>query len=185
MKHLFVFLLFIVSISLNAQLEVEGVKIPYTYKTDEAVLVVNGAGVREKYFLDLYIGALYLKEKTNEALKIMNADEAMCMKLHIVSGLITSEKMIESTDEGFRRSTGGNTTPLQAKINQFKAAFNEAIKKGDIFDIVYEKAKGSCVYKNGKQIVSIPGLDFKKALFGIWLCNEAAASDLKKKLIGK
>lgn len=185
MRRFFVFILLLSSICLNAQMEVEGVKIPYTYKTDEATLIVNGAGVREKYFLDLYVGALYLKEKSNEALKIMNADEAMCMKLHIVSGLITSEKMVESTDEGFRRSTGGNTAPLQSKINQFKAAFNEAIKKGDIFDIVYEKVKGSCVYKNGKQIVSIPGLDFKKALFGIWLCNDAAASDLKKKLVGK
>lgn len=185
MKHFFVVLFFFAAFAGTAQLEVEGVKIPYTYKTDEATLVVNGAGVREKYFLDLYVGALYLKEKSNEAIKIMNADEAMCMKLHIVSGMITSEKMIESTDEGFRRSTGGNTTSLQNKINQFKAAFSEAIKKGDIFDIVYEKAKGSCVYKNGKQIVSIPGLDFKKALFGIWLCNDAAAADLKKKLVGK
>ncbi|MFO0356756.1 MAG: chalcone isomerase family protein [Sphingobacteriaceae bacterium] len=169
----------------KAQMEVEGVKIPYTFKTDETTLVINGAGVREKYFLDLYVGALYLKAKSNDAAKVIAADEAMCMKLHIVSGMITSEKMTESTDEGFKRSTNNNTAPIQAKINQFKAAFSEKISKGDVFDIVYETAKGSCVYKNNKLIVTIPGMEFKKALFGIWLCNDAAASDLKKKLIGK
>jgi hypothetical protein len=31
----------------------------------------------------------------------------------------------------------------------------------------------------------IPGLDFKKALFGIWLCDNPADKDLKLKLLGK
>lgn len=168
-----------------AQMEVGGVKVPYTFKTDETTLVINGAGVREKYFMDMYVGTLYLKAKSNEASKIMNADEAMAIKLNIVSGLITSEKMTEAVDEGFKKSTNGNTAPYAAKISQFKNVFKEKINKGDIYDIVYETAKGTVIYKNGKQASVIPGLDFKKVLFGIWLCDQPADADLKKKMLGK
>ena len=41
------------------------------------------------------------------------------------------------------------------------------------------------VNKNNKLATTIPGLDFKKALFGIWLCNKPADSTLKDKMLGK
>lgn len=41
------------------------------------------------------------------------------------------------------------------------------------------------VYKNGTKKGSIDGLDFKKALFGIWLCNKPADEDLKEGMLGK
>jgi len=185
MKNILITILLTLSFFTNAQMEVGGIKIPYTFKTDETALIINGAGIREKYFIDLYVGALYLKMKTNDAQKIINADEAMAIKLHIISGMITSEKMTDATDEGFKKSTGGNSAAYLAKINQFKTVFKEKINKGDIYDIVYEPAKGVTIYKNAKLSSTITGLDFKKALFGIWLCNQPADSDLKEKMLGK
>ncbi len=169
----------------KAQLDVSGVNVPLAFKSEESALILNGAGVREKYFMDLYVGALYIKNKSNDAQKIIDADESMCIKLHIVSGMITSEKMTSAVDEGFQKSTKGNTTPLQDKIKQFKTVFSEKINKGDIYDLVYSKTNGTLIYKNGKLSASIPGLDFKKALFGIWLCSEPADEGLKKKMLGK
>lgn len=168
----------------KAQLEVGGIKVPYTLKTDETILVINGAGIREKYFMDMYVGTLYLKAKSSDATKIINAEEAMAIKLNIVSGLINSEKMTAAVDEGFKKSTNNNIAPLLNKINLFKAVFNEKINKGDVFDIVYEPAKGIVIFKNTKKVSVIPGLDFKKALFGIWLCNQPADGDLKNKMLG-
>jgi len=38
----------------------------YTETTiNEVNVVINGAGVREKYFMDMYVAALYLKKKIN------------------------------------------------------------------------------------------------------------------------
>jgi hypothetical protein len=170
---------------LNAQIELGGVKVPYIFKTDETTLLINGAGIREKYFMDMYVGTLYLKAKSADASKIINADEAMCIHLNIVSGMITSEKMIKAVDEGFVNSTNNNTAPLAAKIKQFKDVFNAKINKGDVFDIVYESAKGLVILKNSKPAATITGLDFKKALFGIWLGNKPADEDLKEKMLGK
>ncbi len=185
MKYSLLSVLIILTSLCSGQMDVGGVKVPYTLKTDETTLVINGAGIREKYFMDMYVGALYLKAKSSDAAKIMAADEAMAIKLAIVSGLITSEKMTEAVDEGFKKSTGGNVAPYASKIAQFKAVFKEKINKGDVYDIVYETAKGTVIYKNGKQSGVIAGSDFKKMLFGIWLCDQPADADLKKKMLGK
>lgn len=133
----------------------------------------------------MYIGALYLKSKSKDAGSIIKANEAMSIKLHIVSSLISSDKMITAIDEGFQNSTGGKTAPLDARIKQFKAAFNEKIKVGDVFDIQYDPAKGVTILKNGKQSGLITGQDFKSALFGIWLCDKPADKDLKAKMLGQ
>ena len=92
--------------------------------------------------------------------------------------------MIEAVDEGFKKSTGGNTTPLKDKIEKFKNSFSDEIKKGDVFDIVYTGEKIS-VYKNNTLKSEIEGLDFKKAVFGIWLGNDPADSNLKDGMLGK
>ena len=39
--------------------------------------------------------------------------------------------------------------------------------------------------KNGVKKGTIEGLDFKKALFGIWLGNKPADDDLKDGMLGK
>lgn len=184
MKSLLFAISFLISIVCTAQLSVSGVNVPLVFKTDEQALILNGAGTREKYFMDMYVGALYLKSKTKDASAIQNSDETMCMKLHMVSSLITSEKMTTAVDEGFEKSSGGNISPLQARISQFKSVFAEKINKGDVYDLVYVKGKGTLVYKNSKLASTIPGLDFKMALFGIWLCDKPADAGLKKSLLG-
>lgn len=168
-----------------AQYKISGIEMPYTLKSEQNTLVINGAGVREKYFMDMYVGGLYLKAKKSDAVAIMKADESMAIRLHIVSGLITSEKMTTAVDEGFKNSTGGNTSPLLSKINQFKDVFKEKINKGDVYDLIYEPAKGVSIIKNGKTAAVISGLDFKMALFGIWLCDKPADTGLKKDMLGK
>lgn len=169
----------------SAQTEVGGVNLPNSESFQGQTLNLNGAGVREKLWIDLYAGGLYLSKKSSNASSIISANEAMSIKLHIVSKLITSDKMVEAVNEGFENSTGGNTKPLAAEIQKFKGFFKEEIKKNDIFDIVYVPANGVVVYKNDKELGTIEGMEFKKALFGIWLSNKPADDDLKEAMLGK
>ena len=115
----------------------------------------------------------------------MDADEAMAVKLHIVSKLISSDKMINAVEEGFENSTEGNIAPLESRIKKFIGFFKEEINKGDVFDITYQPGKGVVAYKNGKEKGTVEGMDFKKALFGIWLSNRPADDDLKEGMLGK
>jgi len=49
-----------------AALTVEGVDVPDTYSAMDTELTLNGAGTRSKWFMDLYVGGLYVTEATLE-----------------------------------------------------------------------------------------------------------------------
>ncbi|AWH75297.1 chalcone isomerase [Dokdonia sp. Dokd-P16] len=169
----------------QAQTVVGDATLPNSVTMGGTELILNGAGMREKVVFDLYAGGLYLVSKKSDAAAIINADETMALKLDIVSGMVSSKKMIGAVDDGFDASMNGNTSSLDAKIEQFKGFFSDKIVKTNVFDIAYIKGKGTVVYKNGKELGSIAGLDFKKALFGIWLGNDPADDDLKDAMLGK
>ncbi|WP_417886758.1 chalcone isomerase family protein [Zunongwangia sp.] len=170
--------------SLTAQVEVGGVTFPKNYKSADANLVLNGAGVREKLWIDLYVAGLYLEEKSTDADAIIKSEEPMAIKLQIVSRLITSEKMSNAVEDGFENSTGGDTKPIATQIKTFMEFFKEEIKKGDIFDLVYKPGTGVVALKNNEKKGVIKGKEFKEALFGIWLSDKPAEDDLKEAMLG-
>ncbi len=184
-KTILVLFAAILSATSFAQVTISDVTLPKKVEFNNKTLILNGGGLREKLWIDLYVGGLYLPEKNKDPKRIIAANQPQAIKLVIVSSLISSEKMEEAIEEGFEKSTNGNTKPMRAKIDKFKSFFSkEPIKKNDIFDIVYIPGKGTVVYKNNKIIGVVEGLDFKKALFAIWLGEEPADEDLKEGMLG-
>lgn len=172
--------------SATAQKTVEGVKVEGTLKVGNKDLQLNGAGLREKVFIDLYVVGLYTTTKSSDANKIINADEHMAITLDIVSSLVTQDKMIEAVQDGFENSaTSKERKALKSKIDSFIGMFSSPIVNGNEFELAYIPGTGTVVSKNGKTLGTIEGLDFKKALFGIWLGSDPADKDLKKGLLGK
>jgi len=165
--------------------EIEDIIMPDVMESNEIKLNLNGVGVRSKFFMDLYVGGLYLEKKEQDPQKIIDADEPMAIRLHIISSLISSEKMENATREGFENATNKNIAPIQEQIEQFIAVFKIKIEKMDTYHFIHIPGKGMEIYKNDKLKTLIEGLEFKKALFGIWLCDKPAQKSLKKKMLGK
>ena len=46
-------------------------------------------------------------------------NQPLCMRLHITSSKITSEKLVKATREGFDRSTQGNIIDIAEEIESF------------------------------------------------------------------
>jgi hypothetical protein len=158
--------------------------LPGTIKAGDSDLVLNGSGVRTKMFLDLYVAGLYVPQKTNDVVSLLQSEDKLGIKLQIISKLITSEKMSEATREGFEKSTHGNTAPIQPQIDEMINVFSSEIKIDDVYDMVYEPGVGTSIFKNGTLAKTIPGEDFKKALFGIWIGDNPVQEKLKDKLAG-
>lgn len=174
-----------VGLTAVSQTKIGGVIMPNAVKAGDEYLKINGGGIREKLFMDLYIGVLYLKEKSSDAGKIIGANEPMAIKMRVVSSMVSKENMEEAIRTGFEKSTNNNTTPIKTKIDQLIAVgFKDEIKIGDIIDLIYLPSKGTTLYKNNESLVTIEGFDFKKALFGIWLCDQPADENLKTKMLG-
>jgi hypothetical protein len=164
---------------------VSGVKFPGHILSDKDPLFLNGAGIREKYFMDMYVCGLYLKNRSNDPSTILNADEKMGLRLVIVSSMVSNSVMQKAVREGFEKSTNNNTAPIKKEIETFITAFSDEIKKGDSFELNYVPGTGCVISKNGIEKTRIGGLPFKTALFGIWLGPNPAHEELRNNLLGK
>ena len=184
---LLLFLTFSLSyiLTASAQVTLNGVTLPAKLKQETTELTLNGGGIRTKIFFKLYTAGLYVQAKSKNGNEIAAADKPTALKLTITSGMVDSEKMSEAIREGFGKSMKGNTAPLKTQIDNFVGTFQkEEIKEGDVYELWYFPGTGVKAFKNGKLQTTIAGLDFKKALFGIWLSDDPVDSDLKDGLLG-
>lgn len=162
---------------------VGGVKFPDKLKIGEATTTYNGGGVRKKYFMSLYAAALYIPSKTTNAQTIINQNTESAVRINIVSKMVTRDRFVETVRDGFATSTEGKAT--QAEIDALMALFKEEFKIGDDIILAYRPNIGVEVHMNGKRLGIVKGLDFKKALWGIWLGSKPADSSVKKGLLGQ
>lgn len=185
-QSILLFALLMITLHLFGQKNVGGVQVKDKIESEGTTLLLNGAGVREKYFIDLYVAALYTKEKSKDANKILDGNEPLVMKIEIVSSRITKDNMSEAIRDGFSKATKGNQANYQSKIDEFVNALSQDIKKGNKYEVVYNPTTESLkVFKDGTLKTTIKGKDFKKIVFAIWLGSNPVDSDLKNDLLGK
>ena len=177
-------LFLLISFSTQAQIQIAGIEIPQklTYIENEP-LDVFGIGVRDFLWIDMYVGAVYLNNLQLKPHQIVEVNQPMALRLHILSSLISNKRIIKSILDGFDKSTQGNLEDYKIRIDKMINFFNKEINPGDIIDLVYNASGQTQIYRNMKHLGSIDGLDFKKALFGIWLSESPANEGFKNDLL--
>ena len=63
------------------------------------------------------------------------------------------------------------------------AAFVKPLNPGTSYTLAYEPGVGTTMYRNAEVAVVVEGLEFKKALFGIWLGDKPVQANLKKGML--
>ncbi len=168
--------------SLASARELEDVEMPEMLVVKDTPLVLNGAGVRNVMFLKFYVGGLYLKEAMTDQQAVMEADEPMAIRLHLIDD-VDQKTMKKACLNGFKNATGNNLEPIQDQVDRFLECFSEPIKEGDIFDFRYHPDYGLEVYKFDELQDTMQDVKFKEAMFGIWLCDKPADKGLKKDML--
>ena len=176
-------LIMVIGVSTAAK-TVHGVDLKETIVQNEDSLKLNGAGVRTKYFLKLYVGSLYVTNKSGSGSEIITSQEPMSIKLDIISKMITAEKLKEALKEGFETVEPSKLKRIEKEVEDFNGVFTEEIKLGDIYSFD-AKAGVVVVSKNGKHLITIDNQEFKEALFGIWLGEKAVDKNLKSGMLGE
>ena len=156
---------------------------PDTLTIGETEVVRNGFGTRSKMMLSLYDCGLYLPEQSSDSAAILASDQPMAVRIEITSRFVSQEKMLSALNDGFQRSTGGNTSEIAADIKKFSGCFSDPIKMGDVFVVAYAPGTGVSVYKNNQHKGDAGGLEFKKAVMGIWLGNNPIDAHLKTAML--
>ena len=148
-------------------------------------LVLNGIGLREKLWVDVYVGSLYLAKKTDNVVEILASPHANRIQMDFVYKKVAKKKLLTAWEEGFSKNqTKETVTALQDRINQFYGYFDQDVVAKDQYILDYLPGKGTTVTKNQKVLGVIPGEDFKNALLEIWLGNFPADKGLKKGMLG-
>jgi hypothetical protein len=163
--------------------DMAGVHIDETYSAGSSSLVLNGSGIRSKFFMDLYVASLYLSKTETDTQAIIDSQE-LVIQLDILSSMITSEKMNAAIDEGFNNATNGQTQVLGSAIARFMATFDAPIQIGDRFVFEMKKDSGVSSIKNGIPQGEIQDELFRRALINIWLGDEPAQGSLKDAMLG-
>ena len=157
---------------------------PKSMEYQEVKLMLNGEGNRVRFFMKVYNTSLYLISANSNAEEILNSNEAMAIRLDVTSSMVTTAAMKDALNSGLVKSTGNNIGPITEEINQLIATFNSDVTDSDFFEFIYMPDSGTNVLKNSEYIDTIPGIEFKKAFFGIWLSNDPIQKNLKQAMLG-
>ena len=155
------------------------VTLPDSVKVGAETLVLNGLGLRSKMGAKVYVAGLYLGQRSSDGPAILKADAAKRIVLHFVRE-VGGEKLKDTFLDGFDANAKAT---LNAQVDQFTSAL-ETLKVGEEMAITYGPGTGTVINVKGKDKVTIPGLPFAQAVFGIWLGAKPPSGDLKKGLLG-
>lgn len=186
MKRFMLAVMFCVaSLSVKA-VEMEGVKLPDTALLGFQSLVLNGAGVRSKFFVKVYVAALYLPNKQSSAGFIIEDERAHRIALHLLRE-VSGDKLFRAFYDAIESNHSyEERKAMKPQIEHMKQIFSAVgeVKQGDVITIDYLPSKGVQIGVNGSVLDSIPGKAFDRALLKIWLGKSPAQDDLKKALLG-
>ena len=153
---------------------------------DGTTLQLNGMGLREKLWIDVYVGSLYLKTPSHDPAEVIAQPGPFCVQMDFLYKEVSAEKLVTAWQEGFEKNQSPDTlAKLDTRIKQFNALFSESALKGDRIRIEYTPSQGTRVSKNGTLLGTVEGEDFKRALLAIWLGDAPADKGLKQGMLGK
>ncbi len=147
------------------------------------VLKLNGAGKRTKTFVTVYQSGLYLRSPSRNAKAVLAAEDLMAIRVKITSSFVSRSSLLSSLEDGLKKATGGRPESIAKETKAFVDTLKGEVKKGDVYDFVYVPTKGIYVMKNEKVQGVVPGIAFKKALFGIWLSDSPVDKNLRQAML--
>jgi hypothetical protein len=164
--------------------DIEGVAVPESVTVAGAPLTLNGAGIRTRFFVKVYIGALYLPAKETSVDKIVAAPGAKSVRMHFLYKELEPSKLTDAWTDGFRNNNSeAEYKALEARLGQFNAMFT-TVRRGDAIFVDLLPNGDTQVTIKGEARGSVAGADFQRALLKVWLGDKPADGDLKRAMLG-
>jgi hypothetical protein len=170
--------------------EVAGVKLADKARIDAGgpELVLNGAGVRTRLVVKVYVGGLYLTEKKTAAADAIALGGPKRVSITMLRD-VGAQQFTDALNDGFR----ANNPP--AEVERLKGSLDELTgimtalgeaKKGMVIGLDFVPGTGTRVVVDGApKGKPIGGDGFYPALLRVWLGDKPVDSDLKKGMLGQ
>jgi hypothetical protein len=160
-----------------------GVTLPDKAEVGGQSLVLDGLGLRSKFFIKVYVGGLYLPQKEKSAAKVMSADAPRRMVMHFLYG-VSKEQMCDAWKEGLEQNTPKAPVDVKKAFTTL-CGWMEPIPKGNELALTYTPGKGTEVEVNGKAKGTLEGKPTADAILGTWIGPDPGpGADFKKAVLG-
>jgi len=187
MRKTLLWLLLLLAALPAAAREVANVRLADTVQLGEppVTLQLNGAGVRTKFFVKVYVGALYLQTRSPDARAVLAMPGAKSVHMHFLYDEVSAEKLRDGWTDGFRANqTKADYDQLAPRLADFNKAFT-TVRRGDVIRLDLIPGTGTVLWVREEKRATIPGDDFARALLAVWLGEEPADSGLKQGMLGR
>lgn len=163
--------------------DVAGVQVPDSVTVGGKALLLNGAGLRSKLFIKVYVGALYLEQRSSDPAAIVAADAAWQVAMTFKRD-VDKASVLGAFKDGFENNSKADAPKLVPALARIDAVMKD-LKSGDVLVIAYTPGAGSTITAPGGGTVTIEGKPFADALLRNWLGEKPADGDLKSGMLGK
>ncbi len=182
-KYAFALSLTLAAVAAEAR-TVAGVNLPESVTVNNQTLVLNGASIRKKLFIKVYVGALYLTAKQKDAAGVITPDSPRRMLLHFLYG-VSKDQISEAWEEGLRDNTPNASAEVKANFTKL-VSWMEPIDKGKQLVFTYVPGSGTIVEVNGVAKGTLPGKATADAILATWIGPKPGpGDDFKKEVLGQ
>jgi hypothetical protein len=163
---------------------VADVKMPDKVDANGHSLVLNGAALRKKFVIKVYVGGLYLEQKGKVAAsQLLAADRPYRMSLHFIYD-VSKEQMCDAWQEGLEANSPNASTEVK-KSFQTLCSWMSGVGKGQVLDLTYIPGEGTHVQVAGKDKGTLPGKPTADAILSTWIGPDPGpGEDFKKAVLG-
>ena len=163
---------------------VAGVKVDDTASVNNQNLVLNGAALRKKFVVKVYVGGLYLPAKQTSAATILATDAPRKMVMHFLYS-VSKSQMAEAWAEGLEDNTP-NASPEVKTAFKTLESWMEDVPKGNRIVLTYVPGIGTTVEVNGKNKGTLGGKAVSDAIVNTWIGPKPGpGADFKKAVLGQ
>jgi len=144
---------------------------------------LNGAGIRNKFFVKVYVGALCLEKATQEARQALQSTGPNGILMVMRYKEIGADTIKEGWRNGFDANlSAADMAILKTRLEQFDALF-PAVWKGNHVEMEFVPRQGTMLNTNDEVRRQTGGDDFFTALLSGCLGKHPADSQLKNGLL--
>jgi hypothetical protein len=144
-------------------------------------MVKVGEGTFKWTFFRIYDGALYIDARQPDADPLSDVARRLVLEYN---RSFTAEQFRKSGNEILERNSDPETLRnLRDRLETLNAAY-QPVEKGDRYALTYVPGTGTSLRLNGERLVTVPGADFARAYFAIWLGEDPAKQSFRDDLLG-
>jgi hypothetical protein len=163
--------------------DVGAIAVPESLALAGRPLQLNGAGLRSKFFVEVYVGALYLEKRCSDATAILAADEPWAVTLTFRRD-VGHHQLLEAFVAAFESNSPGQLERLKPQLEVFHAVLDD-LRAGQVLRLHYLPGSGTTITVPGGATATVPGRPFGEAVLRSWLGDHPADAGLKEALLGR